>query len=142
MSEVSNKATAVRLFEEVINQEMPQVIDEIFAPDALVHDPLTGDSRGAAAFKQLLSMLDTAFPHHRVRVEAVIAEGDYVVVLHTHLATQDGPFMGLPPSGKFVVVNGLELFRFADGSVVEFWRKDDDAAMLMQLGILPAPQPT
>lgn len=140
MSHSTNKAIALRLYEEVINRELPAVIDEIFAADATVHDPLTGTHQGAAAFKQLLGMFDLAFPHHRVRVEEVIAEGDYVAVLHTHLATQDGPFMGLPPSGKFVVVNGLELFRFADGTIAEFWRKDDDAAMLMQLGILPAPQ--
>jgi len=139
MSLSSNKATAVRLFEEVINQERKAVVDEIFAADAILHDPFTGTSRGCAAFKALLGIFDTAFPHHRVRVEQVIAEGDYVAVLHTHLATHNGPFMGLPATGKAITVNGLELFRFADGQIAEFWRKDDDASLLIQLGILPAP---
>lgn len=133
--------TALRLYDEIINQERKEVIDEIFAADAILHDPFTGVSYGAEAFKGLLGIFDTAFPHHRVMVDHVIAEGDFVAVLHTHHATHTGSFLGLPATGKSVVVNGLELFRFADGRIAEFWRKDDDASLLMQLGMLPAPQP-
>lgn len=137
----AHRATALRLYDEVINQERQDVVDEIFAADAILHDPFTGTSRGAEAFKGLLGIFDTAFPHHRVVVERAIAEGDYVAVLHTHYATHNGPFLGMPATGKSVVVNALELFRFADGRIAEFWRKDDDASLLMQLGMLPAPQP-
>ena len=140
MTQAANKATAARLYDEVINQEKHNVVDEIFAIDATLHDPFTGRSQGSEAFNELLGMFDAAFPHHRVRVDQVIADGDYVAVLHTHLATHAGPFMGLPPTGRSIEVNGVELFRFADGKIAEFWRKDDDVSMLMQLGILPAPQ--
>lgn len=136
----ANKAAAVRLFTEVINQEDKAVIDQIFAADAILHDPFTGDSQGIASFKGLLGVFDTAFPHHRARVEQVIAEGSYVAVLHTHLAVHTGPFLSLPPTGRTISVNGLELFRFAGGKIAEFWRKDDDASLLIQLGALPAPQ--
>jgi len=137
----ANKAVALRLYEEVINGEQKPVIDEIFAADVLVHDPFTGNQRGVEAFKGILSLFEIAFPHHRVVVERAIAEGDWVAVLHTHHATHTGPFMSLPPTGRSVVVNGLELFRFADGRIVEFWRKDDDASLLMQLGLLAALPP-
>jgi predicted ester cyclase len=56
-------------------------------------------------------------------------------------ATNTGPFMHLAPTGKSVMVNGLEMFRVVDGQIVEFWRKDDDVNLLMQLGAMPAPQP-
>ncbi|NWF81088.1 MAG: ester cyclase [Chloroflexi bacterium] len=136
----ANKGLAVRLYEEVINQEDKAVIDAIFAPDVILHDPLTGTHQGVDACKGLLAMFDAAFPHHRVAVEAVLADGDYVTVLHTHYATHNGPFMGLAPTGKALAVGGLELFRFANGRIIEFWRKDDDVSLLMQLGALPAPQ--
>ncbi len=136
----ANKALAIRFYEEVINQEDRAVVDAIFAADVILHDPFNGSQQGIAAFKGLLSMFDAAFPHHRVAVEAVLAEGDYVAVLHTHYATHNGPFIGLAPTGKAVAVGGLELFRFANGRIVEFWRKDDDASLLLQLGALPAPQ--
>ncbi len=140
MSTEVNKSIALRLFEQVINQEKKAVIDEIFAADVMVHDPFSGTHQGVDAFKGLLGMFDTAFPHHRVQVEGAFAERDHVAVLHTHVAAHNGSFMGLPPTGKSVRVNGVELFRLAGGKIVEFWRKDDDVSLLIQLGILPAPQ--
>lgn len=136
-----NAALVRRTFDEVINQEQHAVIDEIFAADILVHDPFTGEARGIDAYRRLLGMFDAAFPHHRVAVEAITSQDDLVSVLHTHTATNTGSFLGMPPTGKTVVVNGLELFRVHDGKIVEFWRKDDDVSLLMQLGMLPAPQP-
>lgn len=135
-----NIALVRRTFDEVINQENSAVIDEIFAADVIVHDPITGEARGIDAFRRLLGMFDAAFPHHRVAIEAVVSQDDLVSVLHTHTATNTGSFMGMPPTGKTIVVNGLELFRVRDGKIVEFWRKDDDVSLLMQLGMLPAPQ--
>jgi steroid delta-isomerase-like uncharacterized protein len=139
MSTERNKQLVARLYDELINQEKHEILSDIFAPAVVIHDPFSGVLHGIEGFRQLLGLFDAAFPHHRVQVEAMIAEGDFVTVLHTHTATHQGPFMGLPPTGKTIVVNGLELFRMAEGRVVEFWRKDDDASMLMQLGILPTP---
>ncbi len=137
-----NAALVRRTYDEVINQEDSAVIDEIFAADVIVHDPISGEASGIDAFRRLLGMFDAAFPHHRVTVEAVVSQGDLVSVLHTHTATNAGSFMGMPPTGRTVVVNGLELFRVRNGKIVEFWRKDDDASLLMQLGMLPTPQST
>jgi steroid delta-isomerase-like uncharacterized protein len=128
-----------RFYEEAINQENKTAIDATFAPDVVVHDPLMGTMQGIDAFRQLLGVFDIAFPHHRVTVESIVEQGDLVCVLHTHTATHTGPFLGAPPTGRSVVVNGIEMFRMAEGKVVEFWRKDDDAGLLVQLGILPAP---
>ncbi|HNP69862.1 MAG TPA: ester cyclase [Kouleothrix sp.] len=141
MATEQNKAIVRRLYEEVINQERASVIDELYAADVVVHDPFMGEAHGVDAFKQLLGMFDAAFPHHRVTIDGMVAEGDFVSVLHTHTATHTGEFMGLPGTGRQVVVGGIELFRLRDGKVAEFWRKDDDVALLAQLGILPAPQP-
>lgn len=137
----SNKSLVLRFFEEVINQEQPAVIDEIFAADVVVHDPLSGLATGRPAVHGLLGVFDSAFPHRRVTVDWLVAEDDYVSALHTHYAVHAGSFLGLPPTGKSVVVNGIELFRVAGGQIVEIWRKDDDASLLMQLGMLSAPQP-
>lgn len=135
-----NKTIVSRFYEELLNRENKAVIDDIFAPDVVIHDPFMGTMAGRQAFRQLLGVFDTAFPGHRARVEHVLAGDDYVMVLHTHTATHTGPFMNIPPAGKQVVVNGIELFRLKDGRIVEFWRKDDDASLLIQLGALPAPQ--
>jgi predicted ester cyclase len=140
MSIEQNKAIVTRIYEEIINQEKKGVIDELYASDVTIHDPFMGTMAGVEAFKQLLGVFDTAFPGHRVTVEHITAEGDYVSVLHTHTATHTGPFMNISPTGKQIRVNGLELFRLNNGKIVEFWRKDDDVSLLMQLGAIPAPE--
>lgn len=138
MSIEQNKTIVRRLYDEVLNQENKLVIGEIFDADVTIYDPFTGVTTGPDAFRTLLDIFDTAFPGHRVTVQQVIAEGEFVAVLHTHLATHTGPFMGLPGTGKQVRVEGLELFRLRNGRIVEFWRKDDNVSLLMQLGLLPA----
>lgn len=140
MSTSQNKALVSRLYDEVINQENHALIDELYAGNVIVHDPFMGTVSGVEAFKQLLGMFDAAFPHHRAQVHQLIAEDAYVSVIHTHTATHNGPFMGVPATGKTAVVHGVEIFRVVNGRIAEFWRHDDDAGLLMQLGILPAPQ--
>ncbi len=139
MSGDENKRVAMRLYEEVINQEAAEVIDEVFAPDVTLHDPLLNVAHGVNAFKQLLRLFDVAFPHHRVEVHQVIADGEWVSVLHTHTAEHRGKFMGLPPTGRWCVVPGIEIMRVVDGRIVEFHRHDQDIALLAQLGLVTLP---
>jgi steroid delta-isomerase-like uncharacterized protein len=139
MSTDTNAAIARSLYDEAINKGNRALLDDILAPDMVAHDTIQGRLEGAAAFKGLLAFFDAAFPGHTASVEQVIAQGDYVAVLHTHYATHGGPFMGLPPTGREIVVPGVELFRLRDGRIAEFWRFDNDAGMLMQLGLLQPP---
>ena len=140
MSIETNKTIIRRIYDELLNQEDKSVIEAVFAREVVIHDPFMGTATGIDSFRQLLGMFDAAFPYHRVTVENITAEGEYVSVLHTHTATHTGPFMNLAPTGKTAVVNGLELFRLQNGKIVEFWRKDDDVSLLMQLGAIPTPQ--
>ena len=54
------------------------VLDEVYAPDALWHLP-EQDIHGVEAFKQYLSPYLSAFPDLNVSVEDEIAEGEKVV---------------------------------------------------------------
>jgi steroid delta-isomerase-like uncharacterized protein len=139
MSTEQNKAIIRRIYDELINQEKKDVVDETFAPDVVVHDPFMGVVVGVDAFKGLLSMFDAAFPGHRVRVDALCAEGNWVTVLHTHTAKHTGSFMQVPATGKEIVVSGVEVYCLENGKITEFWRHDDDLGLMMQLGVVPAP---
>ena len=103
MSIEQNKIIIRRVFEELINQENKAIIDQVFDADVTIHDPFSGTNQGVDAFRQLLGMFDSAFPGHRVTIDELVAEEDYVSVLHTHTATHTGPFMGLPGTGKTIV---------------------------------------
>jgi predicted ester cyclase len=52
-------------------------------------------------------------------------------------STNKGDFMGIPATGKPMVVKGMEVFRIADGKIAELWVSMDNLGMLKQLGAIP-----
>jgi hypothetical protein len=43
--------------------------------------------------------------------------------------------MGIPPTGRPIVVNGMEFHRIAGGKVAETWICDDIPSIMQQLGV-------
>ena len=83
-------------------------------------------------------MFRHGFPHWRSRLEALIAEGDLVTERFTARGTHRGEIMGVPPTGREVVLAGINIFRVQDGKLVERWGRTDDLGLLQQLGMVPA----
>ena len=81
----------------------------------------------------------TAFPGSQLVIDETIAEGD-VLAARFHLTGEhNGEFMGVPPTGRSIVLAGQTMLRFRDGKVVERWSTSDLLAVLMQLGAFPPP---
>jgi steroid delta-isomerase-like uncharacterized protein len=138
MSVTANKAIVRRWSEELWSEGNLAVADEIVAPDYVRHDP--GDpfpARGPEDVKRLVSMLRAMLPDLRIEVEDVIAEGDRVVSRYTGVAADTEGFMGRPPTGKTIRTAAIQIFRLADGKIVESWAVRDDLGALRQLGHLP-----
>jgi steroid delta-isomerase-like uncharacterized protein len=94
-------------------------------------------------FLRFLGALRSAFPDVAVTVEDLLAEGDEVAVRWTWRGTQQGPFLGIPPTGEAVTGSGIGLFRIVNGRIVEDFVQEDTFGLLQQLGAIPAPgQPT
>jgi steroid delta-isomerase-like uncharacterized protein len=49
----------------------------------------------------------------------MIAEGDKVMARWTQQGTHLGPFLDRPATGKFVTYSGINIFRVANGRIVE-----------------------
>jgi predicted ester cyclase len=56
----------------------------------------------------------------------------------TARGTQQGELLGVAPTGREVVLAGINIFRVKDGKLVERWGRTDDLGFLQQLGIVPA----
>lgn len=138
MSIEQNKATARRWSEELWGRGNLAVADEIIAPDYIRHDP--GDpfpARGPGDVKRIVTMLRTMLPDFRIEVEAMVAEGDMVVSRYTATATDTNGYMGMPATGKSIRTPAIQIFRFANGKIVESWAARDDLGTLRQLGHAP-----
>ena len=138
MSAEELKAIFRRVFEEVYNQGKLNVADEIYAADYVLHNPASPEIRGPEALKQFFAMYRAAFPDLHYTVEDLIAEGDKVVARWTATGTHQGELMGIPPTGKQVVVTGISIVRITGGKIVEDDSNHDALGMLQQLGVIPA----
>ena len=135
-----NKAIARRWSEELWSRGNLAVADEIIAPDYERHDP--GDpfpAKGPADVKRIVQMLRSMLPDFHIEVDAIIAEGDFVVSRYTATATDTVGYLGMAPTGKSIRTQAIQIFRFSNGKIVESWAARDDLGTLRQLGHLPAP---
>jgi predicted ester cyclase len=54
--------------------------------------------------------------------------------------THTGELMGIPPTGRSVVMHSMYADRVVDGKIAERWSLFDQLGMLQQLGVIPAPE--
>ena len=136
MSE-DNKDRVRRLFEEVWNGGKLGLLDTLIGAAYMDHNPVPGQPSGAAGVKGKVETLREAFPDLRFTLEELVAEGDLVAARYSWRGTHKGEaFLGIPPSGKAILVRGMDFFRLREGRIVERWDNVDELGMLTQLGDL------
>jgi steroid delta-isomerase-like uncharacterized protein len=130
-----------RLIEEVIGRGNFALVEELVAADYVGHSS-SPEINTREGHKQFLVALRQAFPDLQIKIEDQIAERDKVVTRWTARGTHQGEFAGIPPTGKQVVMTGIDIDRIANGKLVECWTKSDDLSMLQQIDAIPAPAQT
>jgi len=142
MSAEQNKALVRQLVERVFNQGDADAVDELVAPDFIEHEELPpGMPAGREGVKQMPAMMHSAFPDFKATIDDILAEDDKVVIRMTWRGTHKGEFMGIPPTGKSISLEVIDIIRIADGKFAEHWGLMDNMSMMQQLGAIPAPGP-
>ena len=134
MTTDDNKALVQRFFEEVINQRNLAALDQFAHPGGVNHTVPPGMPQES---NQFLGQYLNAFPDVKATVEDLMADGDKVVARVSYRGTHQGAFRGIPPTGKQIAVTGINIFRIANGKLVEHWGLTDRLAVLQQLGVVP-----
>jgi len=141
MSIEQNKAVFRQIVEEIFNQGNISLFDELVAPDFIEHEELPpGIPVGREGAKVLFTQLRSAFPDFKAEIEDLIAEGDRVVVRMKWTGTHEGEFMGIPPTGRSISIEVIDIVRFESGKFVEHWGIMDNMGMMQQLGVVPEPE--
>jgi steroid delta-isomerase-like uncharacterized protein len=88
--------------------------------------PLRGCPEHERGFRALSEMVVSAFSDRKVEFDEYIDTADGRVAENWAMtATHTGDAFGIPGSGKQVRVRGIEIFRCADGKIVEHWGSVD-----------------
>ena len=139
MSADENKSVLNRIYDEVINKGNIELIDELIAPEYVLHGGpnMPMEVKGLEGFKQYINMIRTGMPDCHMAMEDIIAEGDKVVHRFTLRGTHTGQFGEIPPTGNKIEITGTVTSRFAGGKEAESWMNSDNLTMFQQMGVIP-----
>jgi steroid delta-isomerase-like uncharacterized protein len=113
-----------RYYDEVLTQGRLALVGELFAPDLVEQ------------YTQSITASRTAFPDLFVTVEDQIAEGDRVATRFMARGIHRGPFLGVPPTNRQVILSAIHIHRIENGRIAEVWEELNLLGLLQQIGAL------
>ena len=133
-------SVARKLIEEGFNNGDLGVAAELTAADCVEHQDFgPGHPDGPDGVVSVISSLRRAFSDFRLEIEDLAVDRDMVWLRMTATGTNDGPFMGHPPTGRRIHVPVFDALRVRGGRVVEHWGVPDRLGVLFQLGLVTPP---
>jgi predicted ester cyclase len=137
-TKVGNEATMRSAYERISAGDISG-FGALVKDDFVEHEELPGLAPTKGGMLEYFGLLLSAFPNLRMDVEDLMADGDKTVARVRATATHDGEFMGMPPSGKQVDIQLIDIMRFDDdGLVCEHWGVADMFSLMQQIGAVPA----
>ena len=108
-------------------------VEEFLALGYIEHNLLPGQEPGLEGYKRRYLTLRAALPDVSITIDDMLAEGDRVVARVAIEGTHLGPFLGHPPSGRMVRMTAINVYRVANGRIVERWGVQDLYGLLRQI---------
>ncbi|MCC7449355.1 MAG: ester cyclase [Anaerolineae bacterium] len=132
-----NKVILCRYY-ELLNQGDLNGLSEVVDANVVDRNPIIRQTADLEGFKQGLGVFRRGFPDLTFAVNDLIAEGDQVVSRVSIQGTNRGTFLGLAPTGRRITFQGIEIYRVANGKIVDVWHVED----LQRVKQLLTPPPT
>jgi predicted ester cyclase len=134
-------------FKEIVKRGLNEgdlsVIDTHVSPTVVDHQFYgPGYPRKRLGIKALTAALRTGFPDlHAVPTTLVATnDGNQTFAIIRTTGTNTGKYLGVPPSGRKVVINIEESALWKNGVMVEHWGVVDNIGLLAQMGLFPLDQ--
>jgi len=113
--------------------------DVLLHSEFTLHTPLPTPGPGIEEMNNVITTCRAAFHGLNVTINDIMADGNKVIARFTARGTHNGEFMGVPPTGKAIILTAIEIFRVKDGRIVELWGEVNMMGLMQQLGMLPGP---
>jgi predicted ester cyclase len=130
------KQVSRTILEEVYGKGRLEYLDQVCDPSFKTHDPLTGEA-DLAGVKREVETYRSAFPDMKPTVLGLCAEGDTACMHWRVTGTHQKRFLGVEPTGKKVMIEGISFDRFRNGKLIESFTQWDTLALLQALGVVP-----
>jgi steroid delta-isomerase-like uncharacterized protein len=138
---MANAPKLERMYELINAGDVDGFVDYL-SEEFVDHETGPGIPPTKEGARQLFNTLVGAFPDLRFDIEDIIESGDKVVARARVTGNHKGDFFGIPPSGKRVDVQAIDIIRFDDNGLVnEHWGVMDMMSMMQQVGVIPEGPP-
>ena len=118
----SNKAVVTRFNKEVIEKGDVEAFRSLMDKEFVNRSAPAGMDPGAMGMLHTFNqVLRPAFPDLRVEICDQMAEGDKVTTRKRIHGTHTGELMGVPPTGRKVMIDVIDVVRLRDGKYLEHW---------------------
>ena len=120
-----NEVLAHRFHMDIFQKRDLSVADEILATDFVLRNPQIPSelTHGPESAKKIASAVIDSVPDLRITHDETISKNDKVLVRWTLTGTAKKELFGIPASDKPLTLVGFDLFRFANGKIVEMWQQ-------------------
>jgi steroid delta-isomerase-like uncharacterized protein len=128
------KAVVREFVKDVQNDGNIEAASKYIAADVVDHSAMPGLPPGLDGAKAIFSLIRTGFPDHDAVIHDQVCEVDKVVTRKSFTGTHEGEFLGVPPTGRRVTIDVIDIVRVRDGRIVEHWNIVDLLGALRQMG--------
>jgi predicted ester cyclase len=132
MTPECNRTTILMFFSEVMGAGNLDLLDELAVEDYEDHVALPGQGHGRDGLKHRVARIRAAF-QPRQRLHDVIVDSDLVAVRWTLSGVHFAEFLSLPPTGKPVEFDGVDMYLMHEGRMAAHWNVVDMFAFYRQV---------
>lgn len=135
---ISRKHRLAEFIRRVWDDGDLDAVDAYLADTYTIHhdpgDPWDGQRLDRAGFKDRVAKSRAAFPDQRFATQALIAEGDSVVMTWLWSGTHCGDLPGFPATGRIIRMSGATVYGFEqDLRLTGHWQITDRLGVYQQL---------
>jgi len=134
LSVESNKLLVRRHLDLSWNKGDIDGLDEVWAPDAVLHLPVGATLKGSEAIKQYLRSAVDVYADRELVIDDLVGEGDSVSARWTFRGVQVGETLGVAPTNRIVTMTGMDFYRVSSGKLVEEWFETNVFWLMRQAG--------
>ena len=148
MDTIASNQQFMRRFVEFINTADSTMARDLVLPNAIFHvpgrpDPLTGPEGYVLSMiigvtlGVIIAMMRGGFPYIQWTLEEMVVEPTKVAARFTMRGLHQGAFMGVPPTGRTIAVQALNIYHLSNGQIVREYGQPDMMGLMQQIGALP-----
>lgn len=131
-----NKLIVRKYTEEVINTGKTDCISNYISKD---YTEVFDNKRyflGIEGAEQHISGVRNTYPDLKLEIKMQIAEGEWVATCYTMTGTHLGEWMGIKPTGKEIMVTGVNIDRIVNGKILEHTGAANLFNSLLEIGAI------